>query len=155
MAGSRVVWQVSKGSFVGLWALTLFFVGCWLAALPGATGAISSGVLAVLGASLLCLLPAAVSAGFALRCRVVVENGTLSIRNLLSERSYALAEVVGASAGYAGLSIEFRDGTSTTGMAVMKSNAAGLLKVHTRGDRIAEELVAMGAHARRDEASAG
>jgi hypothetical protein len=96
------------------------------------------------------LLPAAIPAGFALRCRIVVDDRALLIRNLFAERSYALDDVVGVSAGYAGLTIDFQDGGSTTAMAAMKSNAAGLLKVDTRGDRIAREIASMGAWARGD-----
>jgi hypothetical protein len=87
-----------------------------------------------------CWVPAMVAAAYVVRVQVAAAPDQLRVTGVVSVRNLAWDRVVGARAGYYGVTIFLSDGSAVVASAVQKSNAAKWLKQRTRADDVADEI---------------
>jgi hypothetical protein len=141
---AEVVWKCSRLARAAGWIATVVLgsaaVGLLVAAANAAFDGHATDVRAFgLGAAVVALAVLLVWRS-AMRPKVVMNDIGILVVNPWTTTNAVWRDLVSAEAGYAGVTIELRMGTSVTAWAVQKSNMSTWLKRSTRADDLAEQI---------------
>lgn len=136
------VWRVSTlGRASGyLVAVALAAVGVAMAIAAVLTAELGLAVGFVGLAAVGFVLPAFVAFRFLSRAQVILTPNDLTVTTTFNEYRVDWADVLGATAGYSGVTILSRNRPAIVSGAVQKSNLATWLNRQTRADDLAEEI---------------
>lgn len=141
MPSNTIEWGPSRLTRRFLWLFIGFMLvmGAVFVAAGSADG--PTGLMLGLGvAVLLAGLPAFVALRAIRRLRIVDDGTDLVLVSLMSVRRIPWSDVVGATPGYAGITVLLRSGDTALSGAVQKSNIAAWLHRSTRADEVADYI---------------
>ena len=115
-----MTWRPRPASRVGLvvFALGELAFAAWLIRAAALDDALLAGVAFACFAA---VGPAVIALRYAFRARIVAKDDVLVVIGCLSERKIPWSDVVGADAGYSGITVHLRDGSSVVAGAVQKA----------------------------------
>lgn len=87
-------------------------------------------------------LPGIIGLRYAFRTRIEVGDDALHVVTTFAERRLSWSDIADASAGYGGVSILLKDGSTFLAGAVQKNNIDTWRNKHTTADEVAEVIVA-------------
>lgn len=122
-----------------LFALASLVFAVWVVGVAAEEGVWWQGVAF---AVVLVIFPATLGLRYALRTRIELRTDALAVVTTFSEHHFEWVDIEDAAAGYAGITLLLRDGTTFLAGAVQKPNASSWLKRPSRADVLVAEITA-------------
>lgn len=108
---------------------------------------VAGGVALGIGAF---LLPALIALRIVTRARIEMKPTELIVTTVFGQHRIEWPEVLGATAGYYGITIKLHDGRTMLSGAVQRCNLAEWLDLITRADVLADAINRRASHERRE-----